>query len=130
MSCNDRGWINQEILIQWVKKCWSKRPNSFFQKNCLLITDSMKAHLTNDAKKCLASEKTELAIFPGRLTKLIQTLDIGLNRAFKAQMHSFCEQRFDGENHTFTKSGQMRKASYAQVYKCIVFVLGKKFPEK
>lgn len=36
-------------------------------------------------------------------------------------MHSFWEQRMDGENHTFRKGGQMWKASYAQVYKCIVF---------
>lgn len=129
VSNNERGWMNLETSIEWAEKCWRKRPNSFFQRNSLLVMDSMQAHRTADIKKSLASQRTEPAIIPGGLTKLLQPLDVSLNRSFKAQMRNYWEQWMAGEDHEFTKGGHMRRATYAQICQWIVDAW-EKIPQK
>lgn len=86
IRCNEKGWINEALMIDWFDKVWRKRNGAFFQHNGMLIMDSMAAHLTvpvkDAAKKCAAS----LAIIPGGLTKKLQPLDLTANHSFKSHM--------------------------------------------
>lgn len=117
---NEKGWMNQDVMKEWAEKCWRKRPNFIFQKNSLLIMDSMRAHLTDETKKTLSKEKTRLAIVPGGLTKIVQPLDLSINRSFKANMRHCWESWMSEENHTFTKGGRMRKATNSEVCEWIL----------
>ncbi len=63
---------------------------------------------------------SELVIVPGRLTKELQPLDIGVNRAFKVKLRAAWEQwKTEGE-HTFTKTGRQHRATYATICQWIV----------
>ena len=69
----------------------------------------MRAHLT-DVKKQVKQTNSELAIIPSGLTKELQPLDIGVNRAFKAKLRAAWEQWI----------GRQRRATYATICQWIV----------
>ncbi|KAK7890945.1 hypothetical protein WMY93_022908 [Mugilogobius chulae] len=61
------------------------RPDGFFRsRKALLVMDSMRAHITPQFKAKLKAVNTIPAIIPGGLTKILQPLDISVNRSFKA----------------------------------------------
>ncbi|TWW78171.1 hypothetical protein D4764_11G0002920 [Takifugu flavidus] len=54
------------------------------------------------------------------LTKELQPLDIGVNRAFKARLRTAWEWWMMEGEHTFTKTGRQRRAAYATICQWIV----------
>ncbi|KAK6297215.1 hypothetical protein J4Q44_G00317980 [Coregonus suidteri] len=50
----------------------------------------------------------------------LQPLDIGVNRAFKARLRAAWEQWMTEGEHTFTKTGRQRRATYATICQWIV----------
>lgn len=76
---------------------------------------SMGMHITDETKKCFGLEKTRLAIVSDGLTKKLQPLNLCINQAFKAHMRHHWESWMSAENHTFTKGGQVHKATYSEV---------------
>ena len=81
----------------------------------LLICDSMRVHLTAAVKNQVQQMNSELAIIPGGLTKELQPLDIGVNRAFKVKLRTAWERWMTDGEHSFTKTGRQRRASYATI---------------
>ncbi|KAK3522577.1 hypothetical protein QTP86_024997 [Hemibagrus guttatus] len=59
---------------------------------------------------------SELAIIPGGLTKELQPLDIGVNKAFKVKLRAAWERWMTAGEHTFTKTGRQRQEMPA--YSC------------
>ena len=80
----------------------------------------MRAHLTDAVKNKVKQTNSELAIIPGGLTKELQPLDIGVNRAFKVKLRAAWEQWMTEGEHTFTKTGRQRRATYATICQWIV----------
>lgn len=80
----------------------------------------MRAHLTAAVKHQVKQMNSELAVIPGGLTKELQPLDIGVNRAFKVKLRAAWERWMTDGEHTFTKSGRQRRASYATICQWIV----------
>ena len=108
--------MNETVMIEWIDKCWKTRPGAFFQtKQSLLIMDSMASHKKDTVKDNLLKCKTQLAIIPGGLTCKLQPLDLTVNRVFKDRMRYIWEKWMTEGDHTFTKSGRMRRASYQEV---------------
>lgn len=54
------------------------------------------------------------------LTKELQPLDIGVNRAFKARLRTAWERWMTEGEHTFTKTGRQRRSTYTTIYQWIV----------
>lgn len=77
--------------------------------------DSMKAHLTDDIKKLCKNNKCFRAIIPGGMTKLLQPLDITVNRSFKCKIRGKWEKWMTEELKEYTKNGRMKRASYTTV---------------
>ncbi|KAA8589771.1 hypothetical protein FQN60_013136 [Etheostoma spectabile] len=80
----------------------------------------MRAHLTDAVKNQVKQTNSELAIIPGGLTKELQPLDIGVNRAFIVKLRSAWEQWMTEGEHTFTNTGRQRRATYATICQWIV----------
>jgi len=81
--------MDNQMMKIWIRDCYSKRPDSFFHQNrALQIMNSMRAHITDDVKGLLDTKNTTPTIIPGGLTKLLQPLDISVNRTFKAGMRT------------------------------------------
>lgn len=55
------------------------------------------------------------AVIPGGLTKLLQPLDISVNRCFKAELRLIWEDWMNNGDKSFTATGRMRRASYPTV---------------
>lgn len=104
--------MNEVIMREWINKCCMKRENFFFdQDKSFLIFDLTKSHLTDYAKASV-KERSQMAVIPGRLTKLLQPLD----KSFKNHLQSRSENwMLDPNRHTYTADGCMRHASYYEV---------------
>ena len=69
-----------------------KRRDAFFKSNGLVIMDSMWAHLCENVKAACKSARAHLSIIPGGLTKILQPLDVGVNKSFKNKMRNLWEE--------------------------------------
>lgn len=116
IRANKKGWMDETMMNDWLDSCYVKRPGGFFKTaTSLLVLDSMTAHKCESVKDHLKKMKSKISIIPGGLTKLLQPLDIAVNKSFKDHLRAIWENwMVDGE-HSFTKTGRMRRATYAEV---------------
>lgn len=117
VRCNEKGWVNECIMLDWFQEVWKKREGAFFNSRGLLIFDAMKAH-TKESVMTAAKKKSigaEVCVIPGGLTKILQPLDISVNKSFKSHIRACWENWMSEGIHTFTKRGNMRRASYIEV---------------
>lgn len=119
IRCNEKGWTNEKIMIDWFSEVWKKRKGAFFQPSGMLIMDSMRAHLTEPVKEAARKCAASLAVIPGGLTKKLQPLDLIPNRIFKHHMRQQWEAWMSSGLHSYTKGGNLKKASYAEVAKWV-----------
>ena len=80
----------------------------------------MRSHITDGVKKQVKHTNSVLAVIPGGLTKVLQPLDVGVNRAFKTRLRTAWEHWMTEGEHTFTKTGRQRRATYATICQWIV----------
>ena len=103
-------------MTEWLREIYVKRPGGFFHTSpSLLIYDSMRAHITDAVKAQVKQTNSVLGVIPGGLTKELQPLDIGVNRAFKAKLRVMWEQWMTDGEHTFTKTGRQRRVTNATI---------------
>uniref|UniRef100_A0AAQ5WZQ5 HTH CENPB-type domain-containing protein n=2 Tax=Amphiprion ocellaris TaxID=80972 RepID=A0AAQ5WZQ5_AMPOC len=111
VKANQKGWMDEEKMKEWLSEVYVKRPHGFFHASpSLLICDSMRVHLTATVKNQVQQMNSELAIIPGGLTKELQPLDIAVNRAFKVKLRTAWERWMTDGEHSFTKTGRQRRA--------------------
>lgn len=121
VKSNQKGWMDEEKMKEWVSEVYVRRPGGFFHTSpSLLICDSMRAHLTDSVKQRIKQVNSELAVIPGGLTKELQPLDIGVNRAFKVKLRAAWERWMTEGEHSFTKTMRQQRASYATICRWIV----------
>ena len=110
------GWMDESIFKTWVQECYVKRPGGFFATSkSLLVLDSMRAHITEGSKDAVKQKNSVMAVIPGGTTKYLQPLDISVNRPFKVAIREEWEKWMGEGEKSFTKTGRMRKATFAQV---------------
>lgn len=120
VQCNIKGWMDEEMMGVWLDRCFSQRPGGFFHTHKgLLVMDSMRAHLTDLIKKKIKSKNCIPTIIPGGMTKMLQPLDISVNRSFKAVLRRIWETWMTDGDHSFTKTGRMRHASFGEAAKWV-----------
>ncbi len=75
----------------------------------------MRAHIAPEVKDHIKATNSIPAVIPGGLTKLLQPLDIAVNRSFKNELRKLWEDWMSTGTHSFTNTGWMRRATYAEV---------------
>jgi len=75
------------------------------------VLDSFEAHETEQVKRLLKSENTDLAIIPGRLTSVLQPLDVCLNKPFKDSVRQRWMAWMAEGIHEPTATGRQKKPS-------------------
>lgn len=84
IETNKKGWMDEEMMAVWLQKCFARRPDGFFRvKRCILVMDSMRAHITDSSLKKIKATNCTPVVIPGGMTKMVQPLDIAVNRSFK-----------------------------------------------
>ncbi|XP_051919102.1 activating signal cointegrator 1 isoform X2 [Hippocampus zosterae] len=74
----------------------------------LLVKFPMKGKHKISVKNQVKQMNSELAVIPGGLTKELQPLDVGINRAFKVKLRTAWEQWMIDGKHNFTNSERQR----------------------
>ena len=112
---NEKGWMNEKLMCQWLQTVWRSRPQNFFHTKSMLILVCMTAHKTSEVLELMKRNDVIPAIIPGGLTKKLQPLDISVNKPFKNHMRQLWRNWMASNDHTYTNTGRMRRASYAQI---------------
>lgn len=115
IRCNKKGWMSEEIMLEWLTEVWRKRKNSFFLLSGLLVMDSMRAHLVDSVKAAAKKVSATLAIIPGGLTKILQPLDLAVNKSFKSKVRKHWETWMVEGLHSYTILRKLHKATYEEV---------------
>ena len=113
---NEKGWMDNDVMDLWLNSCYVKRPGGYFrQQKSLLVLDSMRAHISDITKDRIKATSSIPAVIPGGLTKLLQPLDIAVNKVFKTELRKLWEHWMCHGEKSFTNTGRMRRASYQTV---------------
>ena len=86
---SDNGWINGDILMLWFK---------FFLRNIpparpvLLIMHGHGSHVSIDLIELARSNGVDLLCLPSHTTHILQPLDVGVFKSFKANFSKACSR--------------------------------------
>lgn len=81
----ENGWINDSIFKKRFDNIYLEHENKV-KKKCLFLLDKAPSHLTKNIISYLEINQTEYTLIPGKITKFLQSLDIGINMPFKSQL--------------------------------------------
>ena len=86
----DKGWINKEIFLVWVQHFVDSIPPVSYRGNrinkvvVLLILDGHSSHVTIEAIELARSNDVHMLCLPSHTTHILQPLDVGVFKPFKA----------------------------------------------
>ena len=43
----EKGWMTEELMLEWLKIVWGQRPRAFLNQPSMLVLDEFKGHLTD-----------------------------------------------------------------------------------
>uniref|UniRef100_A0A131XQ93 Putative pogo transposable element n=1 Tax=Hyalomma excavatum TaxID=257692 RepID=A0A131XQ93_9ACAR len=120
VRCQDKGWMNEDLVLDWIKSVWCRRPGALLSFPSILVLDAFRCHLADSVKKLLRDCGTELVVIPGGMTSQLQPLDVCVNKPFKdAVRRCYAEWMRSGEP-AVTPTGRLKRASPATICKWIV----------
>lgn len=107
VKAQEKGWLDNELLLEWIKRVWNQQPGALLKHPGMLVMDSFRGHLTDNVKKGLSKIKTQQVIIPGGMTSMLQPLDVCINKPFKCQLKKnvhpvdeYCTTRADTDRKT------------------------------
>lgn len=120
----DNAWMNGDLVSDWLRTIWEKRPGAMLARRSMLVLDSFRGHCTDAVKARLADHRTDLVIIPGGMTSMLQPLDVCLNKPFKAHVKRlYAEWMADGL-YALTPTGRVRRPDIALLCQWIVDAWG------
>uniref|UniRef100_A0A8C4S949 HTH CENPB-type domain-containing protein n=1 Tax=Erpetoichthys calabaricus TaxID=27687 RepID=A0A8C4S949_ERPCA len=115
-----KGWMDNDLVIDWLKCVWQCWPGSLLKMPNMLVMDSFRGHLTEVVKERLKDGKTDQVIIPRGMTSLLQPLDVCINRPFKAHVSGMYTEWAATVVHDTTPTGKMKAPTLAQMYAWII----------
>jgi len=86
VRAQEKGWMAEELMLEWLKIVWGRRPRAFLNQPSMLVLDAFIGHLTDSMKNQLRKTKTELVVIPGGMTSVLQPMDVSINKPFKDRL--------------------------------------------
>ena len=86
VRAQEKGWMMEELILEWLKIVWGRRPRAFLNQPSMLVLDAFKGHLSDSMKNQLCKMKTELVVIPGGMTSVLQPMDVSINKPFKDRL--------------------------------------------
>ena len=117
---NQKGWMNSEMMRDWLESVWKPKIalSKIFNQKSIIILDSARAHLT-EAVKTEINNYSIPAVIPGGLTKILQPIDLSVNKSFKDKLRMEWNKWMKNGQHEFTPSGRTKRASLSEVCKWV-----------
>lgn len=105
-------------MEDWLQCVWDRRNGAIEagdEPKSMLILDSFRGHLTDEVKSRIAEGNSDLVVIPGGLTSRLQSLDVCINKPFKAYVQEQYETWLMKDNQPLTKTGKIKKASASTI---------------
>ena len=116
----EKGWVDESILMEWLEKVWFRRPGALLNPDSLLVWDMFRVHLLDSVKRKLQDKKTRQAVIPGGTTSILQPLDVCLNKPFKSNMRELWNDWMLNGEKTLTKAGNLKRPDLGTVCSWVV----------
>uniref|UniRef100_A0A8C4RKQ3 HTH CENPB-type domain-containing protein n=1 Tax=Erpetoichthys calabaricus TaxID=27687 RepID=A0A8C4RKQ3_ERPCA len=120
IRAQQKGWMDNDLIIDWLKCVWQRRPGSLLKMPNMLVMDSFRGHLTEGVKKRLKDGKTDQVIIPRGMTSLLQPLDVCINRPFKTHVLRMYTEWAATSVHDTTATGKIKAPTLAQMCAWII----------
>jgi hypothetical protein len=113
-KCNEKGWMTEEPMVEWLKEAWHRRPGALLKKRGVLVFDAFKGHLTEKVKTVASNIlNMDLVIIPGGMTSQLQVLDVVFNKPFKDRLRCLYGEWLLSGNCPLTPVRNIRRPSEA-----------------
>ena len=83
------GWITQEMYLEWFQFFIANIPSA---RPVLLIEDGHASHITIDVIQLAHKNDIHLLCLPAHTSRILQPLDIGVFKSFKANYSKACHK--------------------------------------
>ena len=123
--CQEKGWMTNDLMLDWVKVVWSRRSGALLKKRGMLVLDSFKGHLTQEVKEEVKKANTDLVVIPGGMSSQLQVLDVVVNKPFKDHLRQLYNDWLLEGYHALTPSGKLKKPSVALLGEWILTAWGR-----
>jgi hypothetical protein len=75
-KCNEKGQMTEELMVEWLREVWHRRPGALLKKRGMLVLDAFKGRLTEKVKTVASNLlNTDQVIILGALSCRLQVLD-------------------------------------------------------
>uniref|UniRef100_A0A3P8W7B6 HTH CENPB-type domain-containing protein n=2 Tax=Cynoglossus semilaevis TaxID=244447 RepID=A0A3P8W7B6_CYNSE len=104
VASSEKGWMDEDTMNLWLKKCYSRRSDGFLKTHkALLVMESLPAYITAGIRSKIEACNSIPVIIPEGLTKMLQPLYIAVNQSFEAALRSLWDAWvLDGEQSLTT----------------------------
>ena len=113
---NGKGWIDRDAMYLRLQKVWAFCPEGLRNKRSKLVWNSFSAHLMKEVKDHTnQGYNTNLTVILGRLTSILQPLDVSVNKPFKDHLHEKWGKWLASGKAAVTKTGNLNRPSLEKV---------------
>jgi hypothetical protein len=119
--------MTNELMMDWVKVVWKRRPGTLLNKRGMLVLDSFKGHLTQQVKEEMRKANTDLIVIPDGMKSQLQVLDVVVSRPFKDHLRQLYSDWLLEGNHALTPGGKLKKPSVTILGQWILTARGRIF---
>lgn len=110
-----KGWMEEKSMKDWISNVWDRRPGALLQPKSMLVLDAFRCHTMPSIKEKLAGGNTNLVIIPGGLTRVLQPLDVSINKPMKDALRIKWNDWLSNGKHSFTTGGNMRAPTLVEI---------------
>ena len=115
VRAQQKGWMTEELMLEWLKPVWSRKPGAFLNQPSMLVLDVFKGHLTDSVKNQLLNMKTELVVIPSGMTSVLQAMDVSINKPFKDRLRQQYLTWNAEPAHELTETGKIKCTAPSEV---------------
>jgi hypothetical protein len=120
VRAQEKGWMTEELMLEWLKLVWSCRPGAFLNQLSMLVLDAFKEHVTDSVKDQLRKMKTELVVIPGGMTSVLQPMDVSINKSFKDRLRQRYLTWIADPARELTQTGKIKRAAPSEVARWVL----------
>jgi len=112
VRANPKGHMSTQQMMDWITSIWNRWQGGVCKENSLLVLYAFKGHVADEVKATLQKGNCETVIIPGGMTSQLQTLDIFINKPFKARVRDQYEDWLSLGNLLLTPTGKIKRVQY------------------
>lgn len=95
--------MDEALTIDWLKCVWGFRPGGASIPPPMLVLDSFRCHRMPSILNKMHQIKSDLVIIPGGMTRILQPLDVSVNKPTKEAIRREWNEWLGSSNHIYRR---------------------------